>query len=82
MVRIRDVAWPWRLAAMLAGSRPASADPITLTGNVATDFTPPMAASSRSSVAQSSANGSGLYVIAGPDWAQHGANDSWSPAST
>ena len=39
MVRIRDVAWALAAAAVLAGSRPASADPITLTGNVANDFT-------------------------------------------
>jgi hypothetical protein len=40
MVRIRDVAWALAAAAaVLAGSRPASADPITLTGNVASDFT-------------------------------------------
>ena len=39
MVRIRDVAWALAAAAVLAGSGPASADPITLTGNVANDFT-------------------------------------------
>jgi hypothetical protein len=40
MVRFRDVAWALvATATMLAGSRPASADPITLTGNVASDFT-------------------------------------------
>ena len=45
MVRVRDVAWALAAAAvLLAGTRPASADPITLTGNVATDFTAPTAA--------------------------------------
>ncbi len=40
MVRVRDVVWALAAAAvMLAGSRPALADPITLTGNVAGDFT-------------------------------------------
>jgi hypothetical protein len=40
MVRVRDVVWGLAAAAvMLAGSRPALADPITLTGNVASDFT-------------------------------------------
>ena len=39
MVRIRDVAWALAAAAVLAGSRPASADPINLTGNVGNDFT-------------------------------------------
>ena len=61
MVRIRDVAWAMAAAAViLAGSRPALAGPISLTGNTATDFT--------------AANGSiivpvneGPGVIAGPD---------------
>lgn len=39
MVRIRDVAWALAAAAVLAGPRAASADPITFTGNVANDFT-------------------------------------------
>jgi hypothetical protein len=40
MVRIRDVAWAVAaVAAVLAGPRPASADPINLTGNVTNDFT-------------------------------------------
>ncbi len=40
MVRIRDVAGALAAAAaLLAAVRPASADPITLTGNVANDFT-------------------------------------------
>jgi hypothetical protein len=40
MVRVRDVVWALAAAAvMLAGSRPTLADPITLTGNIASDFT-------------------------------------------
>jgi hypothetical protein len=40
MVRVRDVVWALAaVAVMLAGSGPAQADPITLTGNVASDFT-------------------------------------------
>ncbi len=39
MVRFRDVAWAVAAAAVLAGPRPAAATPITLTGNVANDFT-------------------------------------------
>ncbi len=40
MVRVRDVVWALAAAAVtLAGSHPALADPITLTGNVASDFT-------------------------------------------
>ena len=38
MVRFRDVAWAVAAAAVLAGARPAAATPITLTGNVANDF--------------------------------------------
>lgn len=39
MVRFRDVAWALTATALLAGPRPAPAAPITLTGNVANDFT-------------------------------------------
>jgi hypothetical protein len=40
MVRIRDLFWALAaIAVTLAGSRPALADPIALTGNVASDFT-------------------------------------------
>ena len=39
MVRFRDVAWAVAAVAALAGPRPAAATPITLTGNVANDFT-------------------------------------------
>ena len=38
MVRIRDVAWAPGGRLVLAGARPASADPITFTGNVANGF--------------------------------------------
>src|SRR5271155_2377836 len=39
MVRIRGVAWVLAAVVTLAVSRPALADPITLTGNVASNFT-------------------------------------------
>jgi hypothetical protein len=40
MVRVRDVAWAFAILALtLAGPHAALADPITLTGNVASDFT-------------------------------------------
>ena len=39
MVSIRGVAWALAVAVSLAAFRPALADPITLTGNVASDFT-------------------------------------------
>ncbi|MGP0064207.1 MAG: hypothetical protein ACLQGP_11485 [Isosphaeraceae bacterium] len=39
MVRIRGVAWVIAAAVTLAAYRPALADPITLTSNVASDFT-------------------------------------------
>ena len=39
MVSIRGVAWILAAALTLAAYRPALADPITLTGNVASDFT-------------------------------------------
>jgi hypothetical protein len=66
MVRIRDVAWALAAAAVtLAAPRPVLANPIALTGNVASDFT--------------AANGSvivpvyqGPGVIAGPDGSNPG----------
>ena len=39
MVRFRDVAWALAARRPAGRARPASADPITLTGNVASDFT-------------------------------------------
>ncbi len=39
MVSIRGVAWVLAAAVTLAAYRPALADPITMTGNVASDFT-------------------------------------------
>ena len=42
MVRVRDVGWAVAaLALMLASSRPAAAGPLTMTGNVASDFNIP-----------------------------------------
>ncbi len=61
MVRVRDVVWALAAAAVtLAGSRPALADPIALTGNVATDFT-----TSNGSIEVPVNLGPGM--IAGPD---------------
>jgi hypothetical protein len=66
MVRIRDVAWVLAAAAALAGSRPAAADAITLTGNVANDFT---AANGSVEVPIGSKNASGVFqYTSGPDY--------------
>jgi hypothetical protein len=65
MVRVRDVTWALAAAAVLAGSGPAAADPITLTGNVANDFT-----TSNGSVEVpigQTINGVFQYT-SGPDW--------------
>jgi hypothetical protein len=66
MVRIRDVAWALAAAAaVLAGSRPASADPIALTGNVASDFT---AANGSVEVPIGQKINGQFQYTSGPDW--------------
>ena len=74
MVRVRDVAWALAaLALYLAGLRPAHADPVTLTGNVASDFT---TSNGSTMIPSTSAPG----TIAGPVPAALPTN--WSPAWT